>query len=284
MAITVSQNSSVVSTNRVIRSQPATFARMSIPPHARVTSSTPAATLARRVTSMTTGIAWPPAAVISAATASAPAPLTSATATRAPSAAARRHTALPIPLAPPGPRGPPGGPPGAPPPGGPAGRARDQCHPALEDHQHSLLPGPEASALGQLLPTPAAVGHPRRETPGAAGRALLRGRSPQRLDPPALPGLLPQRAVVHRALLNEGRHPLPRLAAGEVQAEPVPGVSRREVPGEVLPEVHLLLGVPQALGKLVDEGLAELVHGRVQLRPRHHPVHEAPLQRLLRRH
>src|SRR3972149_2224186 len=54
----------------------------------------------------------------------------------------------------------------------------------------------------------------------------------------------------------------------------------RLVPREVLPEVDLLLRVPEALGELVDELVRDLADLRVQLVAGDDPVHEAPVERL----
>src|SRR6266851_2182310 len=101
MSRILSQNSSVVLTNGMKSSQPALFTTTSTGPRAASTARTADSTEAVRVTSISTAMAVPPAAVISLAVCSAVVRFRSATATLNPAAASAEAMPLPIPWAPP---------------------------------------------------------------------------------------------------------------------------------------------------------------------------------------
>src|SRR5437879_4818054 len=98
-ASTLSQNSSVVSTNGIGRSQPALLTRMCTAPHAARTPATTASTSDLRATSARQARARPPSVSIARTVSSAPPGLTSTTATAAPARARPNAMARPIPLA-----------------------------------------------------------------------------------------------------------------------------------------------------------------------------------------
>ena len=68
-----------------------------------------------------------------------------------------------------------------------------------------------------------------------------------------------------------------------MDGQPVARVAHGLIPGEVLPEVGLLLGVAEALGHRLLELGDHLVHGDVELGARRHAVDQAPGESLLRR-
>src|SRR5579864_7989335 len=121
------------------------------------------------------------------ATSPAPAALMSATATRSPAAANAAQIALPMPLAPP--------------------VIRATRSPAVMRAPRRPL---------QLLSAVAAERHPRGQAARPARRTRARRGSPDRLRRAAVAGAFPQRPVVDRPLVDERRHPFPRLAGGEV--------------------------------------------------------------------
>src|SRR5438128_2974802 len=94
-----SQNSGVVSTNGIGRSQPALLTRTWTVPQRATTSPTMAATAAASVMSTRQAAAVPPSFAIPRATSAPPASFTSAIATRAPSRASATAIARPMPLA-----------------------------------------------------------------------------------------------------------------------------------------------------------------------------------------
>src|SRR5690348_14935975 len=146
---------------------------------------------------MTTGM---PARAASA-TSPAPAALMSATATRSPAAANAAQIALPMPLAPP--------------------VTRTTRSPAVIRAPRRPL---------QLLSAVAAERHLLGQAARPARRTRARRRAPDRFRRLAVARPRPQRPVVDRPLVDERRHAFPRLAGGEVQAQPVPGMARGQVP------------------------------------------------------
>ena len=83
--------------------------------------------------------------------------------------------------------------------------------------------------------------------------------------------------------LEERAHRVLRLVAQHREREPVARVADGLVPGEVAPDVQLLLRVARRLRELRGELLDPLVDGRVELRLGHGPVDEPPLRGLRRR-
>src|SRR6266516_2691570 len=81
-------------------------------------------------------------------------------------------------------------------------------------------------------------------------------------------------------LLDEAPHGALRLRSEHRQGEPVAGVIDGFVPGEVAPEVELLLGIPGRLRQRGGELLDQLVDGRGELGGGDDPVDEAPGGRL----
>src|SRR5581483_6966076 len=134
--------------------------------------------------------------------------------------------------------------------------------------RHGRELGAAHTAIAELL------GNAARSARGA----VLGVRAEQELRRSSHGCLAAQADTVRLALLDEGPHALVRLEAGEVQRQPVSRMTDGAGPGQILPEVGLLLGVAQALRELVDELGGELVHRVIQLLVRHHLVHQAPLQ------
>src|SRR5262245_15176766 len=90
------------------------------------------------------------------------------------------------------------------------------------------------------------------------------------------------RSLTASSRVEEGPDRPLRLVAEHREGEPVARVADRLVPGEVAPDVELLLRVARRLRQLSHEALDPLVDGRVELRPRHGAVDEPPLRRLRR--
>src|SRR4051812_31808121 len=74
-----------------------------------------------------------------------------------------------------------------------------------------------------------------------------------------------------------------RLVGRHRESKPVAGVVDRLVPGEVAPEVEVLLRVPRRLRKLARQALDDAVDLGVQLAGGHRSVDEPPFFRLARR-
>ena len=87
----------------------------------------------------------------------------------------------------------------------------------------------------------------------------------------------------HSFALHELPHRFLRLLGRHREGQPVARVVDRLVPGEVAPEVELLLRVAHGLRELGRELLDQLVDRRVEVRRRHRAVHEPPLLGLPRR-
>jgi len=98
-----------------------------------------------------------------------------------------------------------------------------------------------------------------RQPLGPAFRAFAAVRTPKELTRTVRIGRPPAHAhIVGLALLDEGRHALMGFQTRIVNRQPVAGVSRRGMPGQLLPEIHLRLGVPRTLEELVDDLVAQV--------------------------
>src|SRR3989304_3639409 len=145
------------------------------------------------------------------------------------------------------------------------------------DLRRRLIRPPEGAAAV------AAVGELLGDVRGPAVGAALRGRAPGALRGPVFPGGAAGAPRRPRPLSHDRCDSLPRRGRARVQGQPVAGVADGEVPGEIAPEVQLLLGVARHLRQLVDQLLPQPLHRGVQFRARDDLIDPAPGQGLLRR-
>jgi hypothetical protein len=84
--------------------------------------------------------------------------------------------------------------------------------------------------------------------------------------------------MVWPPLLNKGMHAFIRFQRRIVQGEPIASVTDGLVPGEVFPEVRLLLGVAHAFGELVYQLGSHGSNGVIKLGVGYNLVDQAPVE------